>query len=245
MIDVESFPADRYVRAARRFADLSQREMALRAAVARHIVVTAEGDPRLTRVADLARLLEAAGLHLIVVDEDGREFASEAEQEAARKDRGRHRYPAHLDVRPGKADWWGDGWPMFEGRTPEHTFDRSRPIRDWRRERNEARQLARDELRRDELSDLHRVQSSAFSEVVVADEESESAIAVDPRVLADATDKAGIGTGSLQGRRDVSDGDAGCPPEDFQSPSNRQRPRELGVDRQRMTGENRNPDTST
>ena len=128
---------------------------------------------------------------------------------------------------------------MFYGKTPEHTFDRNRGYRDWRRERN---QLARDKLRRDELGDLHRVEGGALAEVVVADEQSESAIAVDPGVLADATDEARVGTGGLQGRGDVGDGDAGCPPEEFQSPSDGQRPSELGVDRERVAGEDGNTD---
>ena len=131
------FPADRYVRAARAIADLSQRELALRAGVPHHIVAKAEHSPRLARVDEFACLLEAAGLHLIVVDDDGREIPAEDAQLAKRRDRGRRRFPAHLDVREGKDDWWGDGWPMFQGKTPAYTFDRSRGYRDWRRERRE------------------------------------------------------------------------------------------------------------
>jgi transcriptional regulator with XRE-family HTH domain len=238
MLDVEQFPADRYLRAARRYADQSQREMALRAGVSRQFVARAECNPDITRVADLARLLEAAGLHLIVVDDDGREFAPESNEETARTDRGRRRYPAHLDVRSGKQDWWGDGWPVIEGKTPQYTFDRGRSFRDWRRERE---QLAPDKLRRDELGDLHRVQRGALPEVVVADEQSQPAIALDSGVLPHTTDEARVGTGGLQGSGDVGDGDTGRLPEQIQRARDGQRASELGVDRERVTGEDRNP----
>jgi transcriptional regulator with XRE-family HTH domain len=132
---MNDFPADRYVRAARAIADLSQRELAIRAGLPHHVVARTESTLRQAHVGDFARLLEAAGLHLIVVDDEGREVVPEDMQNAMRVDRGHRRYPAHLDVREGKDDWWGDGWPMFQGKTPKYTFDRSRCYRDWRRER--------------------------------------------------------------------------------------------------------------
>ena len=131
------FPADRYIRAARAIADVSQRELATRAGVPNHVVTKAEAAPRYARVDRFACLLEAAGLHLIVVDDDGREVKPEGIEQAKRLDRGRRRFPAHLDVREGKDDWWGDGWPMFQGKTPKYTFDRSRGYRDWRRARQD------------------------------------------------------------------------------------------------------------
>jgi transcriptional regulator with XRE-family HTH domain len=132
---MNGFPVDRYVRAARAICDLSQRELAMRAGVAHHVVASAEHNPERARVQQFAGLLEAAGLHLIVVDDEGREVQPEDVHETNRLDRGRRRFPAHLDVRPGREDWWGDGWPMFAGKTPTYTFDRSRWYRDWRRER--------------------------------------------------------------------------------------------------------------
>ena len=141
------FPADRYIRAARAIADLSQRELATRAGVPDHVVVKTEAAPRYARVGQFACLLEAVGLHLIVVDDEGREIAPEDIQQAKRVDRGRRRFPAHLDVRPGKDDWWGDGWPMFAGKTPQYTFDRSRGYRDWRRDQK-TRDLDRAKLAR-------------------------------------------------------------------------------------------------
>jgi transcriptional regulator with XRE-family HTH domain len=126
---VLDFPTDRYLRAARALADLSQRELAEKAGLTQSVVARAEHSPHLARVGQFARLLETAGLRLLVLDNDGREFAPEVEEAASRRDRGYRRYPAHLDVRPGSERWWGREWPMFFGKTPKYTFDRAR----WRR----------------------------------------------------------------------------------------------------------------
>ncbi|HEY8729517.1 MAG TPA: helix-turn-helix transcriptional regulator [Acidothermaceae bacterium] len=134
---MEEFPADRYVRAARATADLSQRELAERANLPHYIVGNVERTPSLARVSDVAKLLSAVGLALQVVDADGRVFEPEPEQAAKLRDRGRRRFPAHLDVRPTEEGWWGDGWPMFFGNVPTHTFDRSRELRDWRRHKRQ------------------------------------------------------------------------------------------------------------
>jgi transcriptional regulator with XRE-family HTH domain len=132
---VLNFPSDRYLRAARRRADLSQRELAARAGVSQSCVARIEHAPQLAKVEHLAWLLGAVGLRLIVVDDDDTPVDPEDEIDAERRDRGRRRYPAHLDLRPGTEDWWADGWPMFMGLTPAYTFDRDRSERDWRRER--------------------------------------------------------------------------------------------------------------
>jgi ribosome-binding protein aMBF1 (putative translation factor) len=135
--DVDDFPADRYVRAARRAADLSQRELAARAGLPHHVVGNVERTPSLARVSDVAKLLNAAGFTLQIVDADGQVFDPEPEQKTKLRDRGRRRFPAHLDVRSTNEGWWGDGWPMFMGKAPTHTFDRSRDVRDWRRQRRQ------------------------------------------------------------------------------------------------------------
>ena len=127
------FPADRYVRAARAAADLSQRELAERANVPHYVVGNVERTPSLARVSDVAKLLSAAGLTLQVVDADGQVFEPESEDNARLRDRGRRRFHAHLVVRPSDEGWWGDGWPMFFGKVPNYTFDRNRDLRDWRR----------------------------------------------------------------------------------------------------------------
>ena len=131
------FPADRYLRAARAAADLSQRELAERARLPHYIVGNVERTPTLARISDVAKLLDAAGLKLQVVDGDGQVFDPESEQKAKLRDRGRRRFPAHLDVRTTDEGWWGDGWPMFFGKVPMHTFDRSRELRDWRRRKQQ------------------------------------------------------------------------------------------------------------
>ena len=128
-----TFPADRYLRAARHRADLSQRELAEKAGVPQSTVARVERLPGKATVTNVSILLAATGLRLAVLDEDGTELKPEEEDDADRRDRGYRRYPAHLDLRPGSDDWWGYGWPMFDGKEPEYTFDRDRWTRDWRR----------------------------------------------------------------------------------------------------------------
>ena len=94
---------------------------------------TSNALPRSRGWGDVAKLLGAVGLMLQVVDADGHIFEPEPEQTAKLRDRGRRRFPAHLVVRPSNEGWWGDGWPMFLGKAPKHTFDRNRDLRDWRR----------------------------------------------------------------------------------------------------------------
>jgi transcriptional regulator with XRE-family HTH domain len=199
---MEDFPVDRYLRAARGLADMSQRELALRAGVPHQMVAEVEHSPRLARVDDFGCLLQAAGLRLIVADTDRHEIAPESEQVAALTDRARRRFPAHLDVRAGSDGWWGDGWPMFDGKTPTHTFDRNRGWRDWRRERNEADLTS--ELRSNQLGDLHGVQRRALTQVVVADEQSQPAQPIDARILSQPTDEARVSPGGLQRSGDVA-----------------------------------------
>jgi hypothetical protein len=128
------FAVDRLLRAVRRLADVSQRELAARAGLGNHVVVGAELKPHLARVVDFSQLLAAVGFRLVVVDRDGREVLPETLEQGQLVDRRSRRYPAHLDVRSGREGWWGDGWPMFDGNTPLYTFDRNRGRRDWRRD---------------------------------------------------------------------------------------------------------------
>jgi hypothetical protein len=73
-------------------------------------------------------VVRAAGLHLVIIDDEGTVLLPDADIEA--RDRGGRRYPAHLDVRLAADGWWGSMWPMFYGREPEYTFDRNRYRRD-------------------------------------------------------------------------------------------------------------------
>jgi transcriptional regulator with XRE-family HTH domain len=137
-----TFPADRYLRAARHRADLSQRQLADKAGVPQSTVARAERLPAKATASNVATLLAATGLRLAVLDQDGVEIQPEDEDDANRRDRGYRRYPAHLDVRPGNDRWGGYGWPVFGGQEPEHPFDRDRWTRDWRR-RQKAEQTRR------------------------------------------------------------------------------------------------------
>jgi len=132
---MEAFETDRYVRAVRRALDMSQRDLAVYLGVTRSFVSRLETDPHRVRLDAVQRVLAAAGLRLVVVDEDGEEFLPEGAEGGELRDRSGRRYPAHLDVRPATQGWWGAGWPMFFGREPEYTFDRARWKRDYRRRR--------------------------------------------------------------------------------------------------------------
>ncbi len=128
------------VRRGRRSADLSQRELAERAGVAPSTVarVEADGRPRFSLDA-LGTVLQALDLRLAVLDTDGTEVRPMTP--AAVRDRGRRRYPAHLDVRlvGTHSGWWGDAcwsWaPGYHPGRPTHTFDLSRRQRDAAAER--------------------------------------------------------------------------------------------------------------
>ena len=130
------------LRAARRHADLSQRQLAANAMVSRRTVERIEaGRAGAVPLVTFSRLLgAAAGCRLTVVTGDGQPL-TEGQSERL-LDRGGRHYPAHLDLRrPGAmGDWWGD-WPystwlvpaLAPRKRPEHTFDVARWRRDERR----------------------------------------------------------------------------------------------------------------
>src|SRR3954464_13767717 len=89
----------------------------------------------------------------------------------------------------------------------------------------------------DELGDLHGVERRALAQVVVADEQRQPAAAVDALVLADPADVARVTSGSLPRGGDVGELDAGRGREQLRGPLDRQRPRELDVQRERVAGE--------
>ena len=131
------------VRRGRRWADLSQRDLAERAGVAPSTVarVEANGQRQFSLLA-LGTVLHALGFRLAVLDADGAEVRPMTS--AAVRDRGHRRYPAHLDVRlvGTHSGWWGDAcwsWaPGYHPGRPTHTFDLSRRQRDAAAEREPA-----------------------------------------------------------------------------------------------------------
>ncbi|MGH8890402.1 MAG: helix-turn-helix domain-containing protein [Acidothermaceae bacterium] len=133
---MDDFQTDAYLRAARLHADFSQRELAEAAGLSPWVIARLESEPAHARVQHLDRALQACGLRLAVFVGDSYEFASESiASDGEPRDRSGRRFPAHLDVRAARFGWWGDGWPMFQGREPQFTFDRARWRRDARRER--------------------------------------------------------------------------------------------------------------
>jgi transcriptional regulator with XRE-family HTH domain len=129
------------LRAARRRADLSQRQLAETVGVSRRTVERAEsGEAQVVSVGLLTQLLAVAGCRLIAVDDFSRPLlVAPADQ---LRDRAGRSYPAHLDVRVPRRwlDWWGDlpfstyaDKSMAPRQRPRYTFDRSRPERDARR----------------------------------------------------------------------------------------------------------------
>lgn len=129
-----TFPVADCLRQARRLADLSQRELAHRAGVGRSLVARLEsGQAVHPSIHTVLRLLEAAGLQLVVTDGSG-EHVPPMRAECMRDQAERH-FPAHLDVRRCTkfGDWWYDHLRTTLAPGPTHTFDRSRHSRDWLR----------------------------------------------------------------------------------------------------------------
>ncbi|MFC0526704.1 helix-turn-helix domain-containing protein [Phytohabitans kaempferiae] len=138
------------LRALRRRADLSQRELAERAGLPKSTVTRIEAglvtDPRFRTV---ERLVRAAGAALAlgggVESGDGVEAVPSEEL----RDRAERHYPAHLDVRPVEdlTDWAGAWWAHWHRlpraawplEPPEYTYDLSRTRRGRRRHREWAR----------------------------------------------------------------------------------------------------------
>ncbi|HET9516981.1 MAG TPA: helix-turn-helix domain-containing protein [Actinoplanes sp.] len=136
------------LRALRRSADLSQRELALGSGVPQSTVARIEtGAVTNPSFRTVERLVRAAG-HQLRAGRPGTGRPGAAQPSAVPheqlRDRGDRRYPAHLDVTEvtSPEQWWGSWWtsslirslwPL--GEVPSVTFDLSRRRRDERRTR--------------------------------------------------------------------------------------------------------------
>jgi len=134
------------LRALRRRADLSQRQLAERAGVPASTVARIEsGAARDPRFRTVERLVAAAGG--VVTAGDHPQAALDVHRGLV--DSAGRRYPAHLDVRQvvEAKDWWGAWWanwydlprPRWPREAPDHTFDLDRARRDGRRRREAGR----------------------------------------------------------------------------------------------------------
>lgn len=93
---------------------MNQREFAAACAVSASTVSRTEAGRTTISLAPLAQLMRAAGLRLVVVDENKRRVPPLKEPLATR-DLADRRFPAHLDPEPG--EWWGDHFGLV--RPPE------------------------------------------------------------------------------------------------------------------------------
>lgn len=127
------------LRAGRRTADVSQRQLAARAGVPHSLVARLETERHgLVDLPRLGAVLAALGLRLVVVDAQG--CPVQAEPPGQPRDRGGRRFPPHLDLRKVHEhgwNWWG--WLRYSTWSyppqPDYTFDLDRAARDVWRER--------------------------------------------------------------------------------------------------------------
>ncbi|MFG2163692.1 helix-turn-helix domain-containing protein [Micromonospora chersina] len=129
------WPAAGIVRAVRRRADASQRELAGVARVHPSTVGRIEAGTLTPSIAMLRRIIGVAGFRLAVVDEFGRVLAPMRDRDDLR-DGAERRYPSHLDViaDPEPGEWWADLYGLAR---PPETFYRDRAYRDALRRRSQ------------------------------------------------------------------------------------------------------------
>lgn len=133
---MSDFDLSGIVAAARRRADLSQRDLAALTGIPQSTVAAAESGARSLSVASLVRLLDAAGLRLAVLDEEGAEVRP-FDSRAVRDNAGR-RFPAHLDAaHPDDVDPYVSR-PRYDRPAARRAGFEWRRGRDARRERDGA-----------------------------------------------------------------------------------------------------------
>jgi transcriptional regulator with XRE-family HTH domain len=120
------------LRRIRRLADVSQRELARACGVSQAAVAQAETGRRELAVGTLAAAAALAGLRLTLLDGTGTEVVPMSPDTV--RDRGNHRFPAHLDTRRADEGRW-----LYEPRRdrpePSFTVTRDRANRDAGRHR--------------------------------------------------------------------------------------------------------------
>lgn len=114
---------------------MSQREMARAAQVSQAAISRIEAGTLTPSVALLQRVLGAAKLWLVVVDDEGHVVEPMKDWQDTRDGAGR-RYPSHLDIilDPKPGDWWADIYGLA---APPETFRRDRGVRDMQRVRSQ------------------------------------------------------------------------------------------------------------
>ncbi|SCG65775.1 helix-turn-helix transcriptional regulator [Micromonospora humi] len=129
------FPAAGIVRAVRRRAHASQRELARFARVHPTTVGRIEAGALAPSLTMLSRLVGTAGFRLVVVDESGTVLKPMRDR-ADLRDGAERRYPSHLDVvvDPQPGEWWADIYGLAR---PPETFYRDRAVRDALRRRSQ------------------------------------------------------------------------------------------------------------
>jgi transcriptional regulator with XRE-family HTH domain len=129
------FPVSGLMRAARRRADLSQRQLAVKSATCHTTVAKVESGEKMPSLAMMERLLDACGFRLVVVDQNNRRLRPMIDSDNT-LDGADRRFPAHLDVilDPEPGEWWADSYGLAR---PPETFYRNRRVRDQQRRRSQ------------------------------------------------------------------------------------------------------------
>jgi len=111
-----------YVRQVRRRTRMSQRELAAACDISSSTISRVEAGRTVIGLATFTRLLRAAGLRLVVVDEAKRRVPPLKDPPDTR-DLAQRRFPAHLDLilDPEPGEWWGDHFGLVR---PPETFHR-------------------------------------------------------------------------------------------------------------------------
>jgi transcriptional regulator with XRE-family HTH domain len=162
-VTAKSVPA--LVRAVRRRADKSQRELAKAAGLARSTVARLETGDLTPSLATLVRILEVAGLDLVATDKDGTVVQPMSSWDDTR-DGGGKLFPAHLDliIDPKLGEWWADKYGLAR---PPETYHRDRAYRDAKRALSQwavrVQQFRHDPMPENPDSPLWRRRRSAWS----------------------------------------------------------------------------------